>query len=227
MRLICFIFFSLVCCSDTTHQCFSFCIWWSQLWSFRFCIFCLLYGKFISPWLLPGSHAYIYIYISIAHRHQRESPYQITFNVILKPLFNFFMRSKGHETRFVPILVMLAKYQVTSADFQSITSCFILYKKFKFRARIRMCDCSYSSVKIDISTIFHLVFPSTKHYSCKITIVNCLPFVHFFPVVFHQVLVAIVSILCLFILSSSLGFIGIWIALSIYMSLRTMSGFWR
>ncbi|KAJ9695772.1 hypothetical protein PVL29_010978 [Vitis rotundifolia] len=42
-----------------------------------------------------------------------------------------------------------------------------------------------------------------------------------------MVLVAIVSILCLFILSSSLGFIGIWIALSIYMSLRTMSGFWR
>ncbi|MCL7030284.1 hypothetical protein MKW94_002415 [Papaver nudicaule] len=37
---------------------------------------------------------------------------------------------------------------------------------------------------------------------------------------YSMVLVAIVSILCLFLLSSSHGFVGIWIALTIYMSLR-------
>lgn len=44
---------------------------------------------------------------------------------------------------------------------------------------------------------------------------------------FSLVLVAIVSILCLSFLSSSLGFIGLWIALTIYMSLRAFAGFWR
>ncbi|KAK6941850.1 Multi antimicrobial extrusion protein [Dillenia turbinata] len=44
---------------------------------------------------------------------------------------------------------------------------------------------------------------------------------------FHQVLVAILSILCLLILSSSYGFIGIWVALSIFMSLRALAGFSR
>ncbi|KAL5708269.1 Protein DETOXIFICATION 42 [Ranunculus cassubicifolius] len=39
--------------------------------------------------------------------------------------------------------------------------------------------------------------------------------------------VAIVSILFLFILFNSLGFIGIWIALTIYMSLRMFAGFLR
>lgn len=42
-----------------------------------------------------------------------------------------------------------------------------------------------------------------------------------------QVLVAFVSIACLFILSSSYGFIGLWVALSIYMTLRAVAGFWR
>ncbi|XP_039023782.1 protein DETOXIFICATION 42-like isoform X2 [Hibiscus syriacus] len=41
------------------------------------------------------------------------------------------------------------------------------------------------------------------------------------------VLVAIVSIVCLCFLSSSHGFIGLWIALTIYMSLRALAGFWR
>ncbi|KAK2967427.1 hypothetical protein RJ640_022359 [Escallonia rubra] len=41
-----------------------------------------------------------------------------------------------------------------------------------------------------------------------------------------MVLVAIFSILFLFILSSH-GFIGLWIALTIYMSLRAFAGFWR
>ncbi|GLT78767.1 hypothetical protein SLA2020_502940 [Shorea laevis] len=44
---------------------------------------------------------------------------------------------------------------------------------------------------------------------------------------FSLVLVAIVTIVCLFIFSSSLGFLGLWIALTIYMSLRAFAGFWR
>ncbi|XP_075638926.1 protein DETOXIFICATION 42-like [Castanea sativa] len=44
---------------------------------------------------------------------------------------------------------------------------------------------------------------------------------------YSMVLVSLMSILCLFILSSSHGFIGLWIALSIYMSLRALAGFWR
>ncbi|XP_050244807.1 protein DETOXIFICATION 42-like isoform X2 [Quercus robur] len=44
---------------------------------------------------------------------------------------------------------------------------------------------------------------------------------------YSMVLVSLMSIVCLFILSSSHGFIGLWIALSIYMSLRTFAGFWR
>uniref|UniRef100_A0A2N9ITD8 Protein DETOXIFICATION n=1 Tax=Fagus sylvatica TaxID=28930 RepID=A0A2N9ITD8_FAGSY len=41
------------------------------------------------------------------------------------------------------------------------------------------------------------------------------------------IMVAIFSILCLFLLSSGHGFIGIWVALTIYMSLRAFAGFWR
>ncbi|KAM5584556.1 protein DETOXIFICATION 42 [Rosa sericea] len=44
---------------------------------------------------------------------------------------------------------------------------------------------------------------------------------------FSMVLVAIISILFLFILSYTNGFIGIWVALTIYMSLRAFAGFWR
>ncbi|KAM0997235.1 hypothetical protein ACFX2I_007096 [Malus domestica] len=44
---------------------------------------------------------------------------------------------------------------------------------------------------------------------------------------FSMILVAIFSILVLFVLSSTNGFIGIWVALAIYMSLRTLAGFWR
>ncbi|XP_061959315.1 protein DETOXIFICATION 42 isoform X2 [Populus nigra] len=44
---------------------------------------------------------------------------------------------------------------------------------------------------------------------------------------YSMVMVAIVSILCLFLLSSSHKFIGIWVALTIYMSLRALAGFWR
>lgn len=44
---------------------------------------------------------------------------------------------------------------------------------------------------------------------------------------YSMVLVAIVSILCLFILSSSFGFVGIWVALTIYVTLRAFAGFWR
>uniref|UniRef100_A0A2P2M4A7 Uncharacterized protein MANES_14G002600 n=1 Tax=Rhizophora mucronata TaxID=61149 RepID=A0A2P2M4A7_RHIMU len=41
------------------------------------------------------------------------------------------------------------------------------------------------------------------------------------------VLVAMVSIVCLLLLSSSYKFVGLWIALTIYMSLRAFVGFWR
>lgn len=44
---------------------------------------------------------------------------------------------------------------------------------------------------------------------------------------YSMVLVAIISILCLFKLSSSHGFVGIWIALTIFMSLRAFAGFLR
>lgn len=42
-----------------------------------------------------------------------------------------------------------------------------------------------------------------------------------------QVLIAASSIFFLFFLSSSHGFVGIWIALSIFMSLRALAGFLR
>ncbi|MQM02709.1 hypothetical protein Taro_035476 [Colocasia esculenta] len=41
---------------------------------------------------------------------------------------------------------------------------------------------------------------------------------------YSMVAVAIISIVCLFLLSSSHGFIGIWIALTIYISLRMLAG---
>ncbi|KAL3626816.1 hypothetical protein CASFOL_029388 [Castilleja foliolosa] len=42
-----------------------------------------------------------------------------------------------------------------------------------------------------------------------------------------KVLVSILSIGSLFVLSKTNGFIGIWVALTIYMGLRTFAGFWR
>ncbi|XP_074570303.1 protein DETOXIFICATION 42-like [Curcuma longa] len=44
---------------------------------------------------------------------------------------------------------------------------------------------------------------------------------------YSMILVAIVSITCLIVLSSLYGFTGIWISLTIYMSLRMFAGFWR
>ncbi|KAI5681153.1 hypothetical protein M9H77_02380 [Catharanthus roseus] len=44
---------------------------------------------------------------------------------------------------------------------------------------------------------------------------------------YSMVMVAAVSIGCLFALFKFYGFIGIWIALSIYMALRTFAGIWR
>ncbi|XP_009354744.1 protein DETOXIFICATION 43 isoform X2 [Pyrus x bretschneideri] len=44
---------------------------------------------------------------------------------------------------------------------------------------------------------------------------------------YSLVLVAIASIVSLFLLSKSHGFVGIWIALTIYMALRTFAGVWR
>ncbi|XP_061954576.1 protein DETOXIFICATION 42-like isoform X2 [Populus nigra] len=44
---------------------------------------------------------------------------------------------------------------------------------------------------------------------------------------YSMVLVAIISILCLFTLSSSHGYVGIWVALATFMSLRALAGFLR
>ncbi|XP_077214273.1 protein DETOXIFICATION 42-like [Tasmannia lanceolata] len=44
---------------------------------------------------------------------------------------------------------------------------------------------------------------------------------------YSMIIVAIISIPCLFLLSSSHGFVGIWIALTIYMSIRALAGFGR
>ncbi|KAL6563927.1 Protein DETOXIFICATION 42 [Orobanche hederae] len=44
---------------------------------------------------------------------------------------------------------------------------------------------------------------------------------------YSMVTVAILSVIVLLVLSSTNGFVGIWIALSIYMSLRASAGFWR
>ncbi|KAG8391243.1 hypothetical protein BUALT_Bualt01G0167800 [Buddleja alternifolia] len=44
---------------------------------------------------------------------------------------------------------------------------------------------------------------------------------------YSMVLVSIVSIGSLFIMSKTNGFVGIWLALTVYMCLRTFAGFWR
>ncbi|KAK2997653.1 hypothetical protein RJ639_024921, partial [Escallonia herrerae] len=44
---------------------------------------------------------------------------------------------------------------------------------------------------------------------------------------YSMVFVAIVSIACLFVLFKANGFVGIWVALTIYMGLRTFAGLWR
>ncbi|XP_031271953.1 protein DETOXIFICATION 42 [Pistacia vera] len=44
---------------------------------------------------------------------------------------------------------------------------------------------------------------------------------------YSMVTVAIFSILCLLVLSTTSGFIGLWVGLTIYMSLRAFAGFWR
>lgn len=44
---------------------------------------------------------------------------------------------------------------------------------------------------------------------------------------YSMVLVSFVSILCVFLLSSTNGFVGLWVALSIFMTLRAVAGFWR
>ncbi|AQK78379.1 multidrug and toxic compound extrusion1 [Zea mays] len=61
-----------------------------------------------------------------------------------------------------------------------------------------------------------------------ILLINLVPY-NFFtePCMYRQVLVAVVSIICILTLESYGGFIGIWIALVIYMSLRMFAGFWR
>ncbi|WOH04356.1 hypothetical protein DCAR_0623765 [Daucus carota subsp. sativus] len=91
-----------------------------------------------------------------------------------------------------------------------------------------------------------LVFTGDKHVLHLITIgipfvaatqpINSLAFVFdgvnygvsdFAYSAYSMVLVAIVSIASLFLLSKSNGFAGIWLALTIFMSLRALAGVWR
>nr|GMC79798.1 protein DETOXIFICATION 43-like [Ipomoea batatas] len=44
---------------------------------------------------------------------------------------------------------------------------------------------------------------------------------------YSMVLVAVLTVVTEFLLSKSNGYIGIWIALSIFMVLRTIAGLWR
>ncbi|GMH04424.1 hypothetical protein Nepgr_006263 [Nepenthes gracilis] len=44
---------------------------------------------------------------------------------------------------------------------------------------------------------------------------------------YSMVLVAVVSIASIFVLSKTNGFVGIWVALTIYMALRALAGIWR
>ncbi|CAM8958708.1 unnamed protein product [Rhodiola kirilowii] len=44
---------------------------------------------------------------------------------------------------------------------------------------------------------------------------------------YSMITVAFISIFCILIFSSTYGFTGIWVALTIYMTLRTFAGFWR
>ncbi|EEF30217.1 DNA-damage-inducible protein f, putative [Ricinus communis] len=44
---------------------------------------------------------------------------------------------------------------------------------------------------------------------------------------YSMVLVAIASIVAIFVLSKTAGFVGIWIAITIFMGLRTLAGVWR
>ncbi|XP_078164282.1 MATE efflux family protein [Carex rostrata] len=44
---------------------------------------------------------------------------------------------------------------------------------------------------------------------------------------YSMIIVAVISISCVLILSHSYGFVGIWVALTIYMALRMFAGFWR
>lgn len=61
-----------------------------------------------------------------------------------------------------------------------------------------------------------------------ILLINLVPYKFFTePCMYRQVLVAIVSIICILTLERYGSFIGIWIALVIYMSLRMFAGFWR
>jgi hypothetical protein len=50
----------LVCCSDSTYQCFGICFWWNQLWSFRFCIFCVLNGKSAKHFVAPTDFFFLF-----------------------------------------------------------------------------------------------------------------------------------------------------------------------
>ncbi|KAG6406278.1 hypothetical protein SASPL_133878 [Salvia splendens] len=80
------------------------------------------------------------------------------------------------------------------------------------------------------------IFSKDKNFVAATQPINSLAFVFdgvnfgasdFAYSAYSMVLVSIVSIGSLFLLSKAKGFIGIWLALTIYMGLRTFAGFWR
>ncbi|XP_021728984.1 protein DETOXIFICATION 42-like [Chenopodium quinoa] len=103
--------------------------------------------------------------------------------------------------------------------------CFMLGFGLKFAARLFTKD-------VDVLNLITIGIP----FVALTQPINALAFVFdginfgasdFAYSAFSMVMVAVVSILCLFFLSSHYGFIGIWVALTIYMSLRAFAGFWR
>lgn len=103
--------------------------------------------------------------------------------------------------------------------------CFMLGFGLKFAARLFTKD-------VDVLNLITIGIP----FVALTQPVNALAFVFdginfgasdFAYSAFSMVMVAVMSILCLMFLSSHYGFIGIWVALTIYMSLRAFAGFWR
>ncbi|XP_021772069.1 protein DETOXIFICATION 42-like [Chenopodium quinoa] len=103
--------------------------------------------------------------------------------------------------------------------------CFMLGFGLKFAARLFTKD-------VDVLNLITIGIP----FVALTQPINALAFVFdginfgasdFAYSAFSMVMVAVVSILCLLFLSSHYGFIGIWVALTIYMSLRAFAGFWR
>lgn len=84
-------------------------------------------------------------------------------------------------------------------------------------AGLRFRWCQFRSIWFCIFSILNGMFPFTEWEYGRPASNLCIV----------QVTVALFSIVALLILSSSHGFVGIWVALTFYMSLRAFAGFWR